>query len=167
MDLFNAAVVNAEHVRYASVVAAAPRPGSLRAARHVRSPYMALSAALYTTLYQFTGQVHERYDYANPTRGELLTMKDATLEDVTRGDSDGIVPTLSMLWGELLWATEADHLDTLGHFQDDQKPARHTDWLTSGAHMTRLEFSRMMDRVADFFLSSTGSSSTGSSSASG
>lgn len=152
MDLFNAAVLDAEHVRYASVVAGAPRPGSLRAARRVRSPSMALSAALYTTLYQFTGQVHERYDYASPTRGQLLMIKDALGDDVTRGDSDGIVPTLSMLWGELLWATEADHLDTLGHFLDDQKPAVHTDWLTSGAHMTRLEFRRMMDRVADFML---------------
>jgi len=164
MDLFNAAVVNAEHVRYASVVAAAPRPGSLRPAKGVRSPSMALSAALYTTLYQFTGQVHERYDYASPTRGQLLTIKDATGEDVTRGDSDGIVPTLSMLWGDLLWATEADHLDTLGHFQDDQKPAVHTDWLTSGAHMTRLEFRRMMDRVADFLLGSRAPASSPSSS---
>ena len=152
MDLFNAAVRDAEHVRYGSIAAAAPRPASLRAAKRIRSPSMALTAALYTTLYQFTGQFHEKYDYASPTRSQRLLMSDALGYEPTRGDCDGIVPTLSMIWGELLWATEADHLDTLGHFHDDLRPALHTDWLNSGAHMTRLEFGRMMDRIAQFLL---------------
>lgn len=152
MDLFNAAVENAEHVRYGCVVAAAPRPRSLKAARRIRGPYMAMTAALYATLSQFTNQPHERYGYAEASSPELRAMTDAlgTKPDDERGD--GIVPILSMLWGELLWTEEADHLDTLGHFHDDQKPPIHTDWLTSGSNLTRERFSRMMSAVASFQL---------------
>jgi hypothetical protein len=152
MDLFNAAVENAEDVRYGCIAAAAPRPSSLKAARRIRSAYMAMTAALYTTLYQFTAQKHERYGYAHPSTRELRLLSEALGTTPTEESSDGIVPTLSMLWGELLWAEEADHLDTLGHFHDDQKPAIHTDWLTSGAHLSRERFHRMMQKVADFLL---------------
>lgn len=152
MDLFNAAVENAEHVRYGCVVAAAPRPRSLKAARRIRGPYMAMTAALYATLSQFTNQPHERYSYAEASSPELRAMTEAlgAKPDDERGD--GIVPILSMLWGELLWTEEADHLDTLGHFHDDQKPPIHTDWLTSGSNLTRERFSRMMTAVASFQL---------------
>jgi hypothetical protein len=152
IDLFNASVEDAEHVRYGSVVAGSPTPSSLRAARRIRSPYTAFTAALYTTLYQFAGQRHDRYAYSAPKLEQRLAISDALGHEVTDGDSDGIVPTLSMLWGELLWATEADHLDTLGHFHDDAEPAVHTDWLNSGARMTRVEFARMTERVARFLL---------------
>ena len=53
MDLFNAATENRKGVRYASVATAAPPPRTLRFARRVRSPYAALTAAMYSTLYQF------------------------------------------------------------------------------------------------------------------
>lgn len=155
MDLFNAAVENAEHVRYGCVLAASPRPSSLKAARRIRSAYMAFTAALYTTLYQFTGQKHERYGYSSPSPAELSRITDALGHPPSDGDSDGIVPTLSMLWGELVWAEEADHLDTLGHFHDNESPSLHTDWLTSGTKMTRRRFNRMMSEVAQFFLHGT------------
>src|SRR5690606_29025837 len=106
----------------------------------------------YTTLYQFTGQRHERYGYAIPSPSELSRLVDALGRAPSDEDSDGIVPALSMLWGELVWAQEADHLDTLGHFHDDKKPAIHTDWLTSGAQLTRERFQHMMSQVAAFLL---------------
>ncbi len=152
MDMFNAAVTNAEHVRYGSIAAAAPKPGSLRAARRIRSPYMAFTAALYTTLYQFAAQPRERYGYAVPNNAELAQFRRFLEHDIGAEDNDGIVPTLSMLWGELIWVVESDHLDTLGHFHDDQRPAEHTDWLTSGARVTRDSFARMIKCVADFQL---------------
>ncbi len=152
MDLFNAAVQNAPSVRYGSIAAASPRPSSLRAARGIRSAYMAFTAALYSTLYQFTAERHERYGYATPTTPEKFQFKDALGYEPTDGDSDGIVPTMSMPWGELIWVTEGDHLDTLGHFHDDREPPLHTDWLTSGARMTRQEFERMVGRIAEFLL---------------
>lgn len=152
MDLFNAAVENAEHVRYGCVVAASPRPLSLKAARRIRGPYMAMTAALYATLYQFTSQPHERYGYSRPSGHELRLLTEALGRPPADDHCDGIVPILSMLWGELVWAEEADHLDTLGHFHDDQKPAIHTDWLTSGSNLTRERFNKMMAAIARFQL---------------
>lgn len=152
MDLFNAAVENAEHVRYGCVVAGSPRPLSLKAARKVRGPYMAMTAALYTTLYQVTSQRHERYGYSHPSAHELKRIGHALGHPPLDEHSDGIVPVLSMLWGPLVWAEDADHLDTLGHFHDDQRPAVHTDWLTSGSGISRERFSRMMTAVANFLL---------------
>ncbi len=152
MDLFGAAVENTENVRYGSVVTAAPRPATLRAARRIRSAYMAMTAALYTTLYQFAGQRHARYPYAKPSRPDQLAIARGIGREATETDSDGIVPTLSMLWGELVWAGEADHLDVIGHFHDDIRPVKHIDWLTSGAHFTRESFREVLDRIAEFQL---------------
>ncbi|MCH2109743.1 MAG: hypothetical protein MK135_10460 [Polyangiaceae bacterium] len=154
MDLFNAAVENAEHVRYGSILAAAPRPASLRAARRIRSPYTALTAALYSTLYQFTGQRHESYKYAHLSPEELRVAEARLGRSIGDVDNDGIVPSLSMKWGELVGIFDGDHLDMLGHFQDDQKPQQHIDWLTSGAKMNRARFQELMSRIAEFQLSS-------------
>ena len=66
--------------------------------------------------------------------------------------NDGIVPTLSMLWGELIWCGEGDHLDVLGHFHDDLRPSEHVDWLTSGAEFTRHRFGRLNDSIVSWLL---------------
>ena len=66
--------------------------------------------------------------------------------------SDGVVPTLSMVWDQLLWCGAADHLDVLGHFHDEFRPTRHVDWLTSGADFARPQFWRMMDTLVRFQL---------------
>ncbi len=73
-------------------------------------------------------------------------------EPVTPRSNDGIIPTLSMVWGKLIWCGEGDHLDVLGHFHDDQKPRRHVDWMTSGARFNRERFASLMDAVARFQL---------------
>jgi triacylglycerol lipase len=152
MDLFNSAVKSHSDVRYASIATAAPAPRALRFAQRVRSPYGALTAAMYTTLYQFTSQRPSVYDYAKPNGEELRILQEGIAEAITDELNDGIVPTLSMIWGKLLWAGEGDHLDVLGHFQDDVKPRLHTDWMTSGARFTRARFAALMDAVAGFLL---------------
>lgn len=152
MDLFNAATENQTAVRYACVVSASPAPRLLRAARRLRSPYAALTGAIYTTLYQFTSQRPKVYPYAQPTRREVDLMRAGIPHDVDESSNDGIVPTLSMLWGELLWAGEADHLDVLGHFHDEQTPSDHTDWVTSGARFTRQRFAALVDAIAQYQL---------------
>ncbi len=152
MDLFNAATENHRDVRYASVVSAAPAPRSLRMARRIRSPYAAFTAALYSTLYQFASQRPKVYPYARPSPREAELLRAGIDQPVTESSNDGIVPTLSMLYGELLWAGEADHLDVLGHFHDDQEPTEHTDWVTSGSRFTRQRFGALVDAIAQFQL---------------
>lgn len=153
MDLFNAVADDNRDVRYACVATAAPRPRTMRFAWRVRSPYTAFTAALYTTWYQFAGQRHKQYYYAHPSENERVALQLGIGHEISDADSDGIVPTLSMLWGKLLWAGEADHLDVLGHFYDKLKPSDHTDWLTSGASFDRRRFSDLLNQIATFQLS--------------
>lgn len=152
MDLFNAATENAPNVRYASVASVAPPPRSLRMARRIRSPYQALTAALYSTLYQFTSQCPKVYPYASPTPRQNELIRAAVDLPVSNASNDGIVPTLSMIWGDLIWTGEADHLDVLGHFYDEIRPTHHTDWVTSGARFTRQRFRALLDAIAEFQL---------------
>jgi triacylglycerol lipase len=152
MDLFNAATENRPGVRYGSIVSAAPPPRSLRIARRIRSPYTALTAAMFSTLYQFAGQRPRVYPYAKPTSRQLELLRAGIEHDIDDGISDGIVPTLSMIWGELLWAGEADHLDVIGHFHDDRAESEHTDWVTSGSRFTSQRFGALLDAIVEFQL---------------
>jgi len=152
MDLFNAATENRPSVRYGSVVSAAPPPRSLRIARRIRSPYTAFTAAMYSTLYQFAGQRPRIYPYAKPSARQLDLLHAGIDHEIGDGTSDGIVPTLSMIWGELLWAGEADHLDVIGHFHDDQDPTDHVDWITSGSRFSTQRFGAMLDAIVKFQL---------------
>ncbi|HET9957788.1 MAG TPA: hypothetical protein VFQ61_24990 [Polyangiaceae bacterium] len=154
MDLFNAATEDHVNVRYACVASAAPPPSSLRVARRVRSPYAAFTAALFSTMYQFASQPPNVYPYARPSTRQAELFRAGIDHEVDETSNDGIVPTLSMLWGELIWAGEADHLDVLGHFHDDLTPRTHTDWVTSGSRFTRQRFAALMDAIAHFQLSS-------------
>jgi triacylglycerol lipase len=61
MDLFNAATEDSSHVRYGCVASAAPPPHPVAFVRRVRSPYAALTAAMFSTLYQFTSQRPKMY----------------------------------------------------------------------------------------------------------
>jgi hypothetical protein len=154
MDLFNAAAEDSPRVRYGSVATAAPAPQAMRFARRIRSPYAALTAAMYSTLYQFTTQRPNMYPYATPTPEQTELLKKSISEDVTDRSNDGVVPTLSMVWGDLIWSGDGDHLDVLGHFHDDAQPRTHVDWMTSGASFTRKRFTSVLDAIAKFQLGS-------------
>ena len=152
MDLFNAATENRPGVRYGSIASAAPPPRSLRIARRIRSPYTAITAAMFSTLYQFAGQRPRVYPYAKPTSRQMELLRAGIEHDIDDGISDGIVPTLSMIFGELLWAGEADHLDVLGHFHDEREGSPHTDWITSGSRFGEQRFGALLDAIVEFQL---------------
>ena len=152
MDLFNAATEDRSAVRYGSIATGAPPPGTLHLAQRVRSPYGAFSAALFSTIHRFTAQQHRRYGYS-PISPEVKDRLSRALGGpVNERSSDGVVPTLSMVWDQLLWCGAADHLDVLGHFHDEFRPSRHVDWLTSGADFGRPQFWRLMDTLVRFQL---------------
>ena len=155
MDIFNAVCHDAEHVRYGSVVTASPPPVPLRLATRIRSPYAALTAAIYSTLYQVTSREHAGYPSPAAVGENLSVLESGVGREVTGSACDGIVPTLSMLWGKLLWAGRGDHLDIVGHFQDDEKPPVHIDWLWSGSSFTRRRFGDAMDSISRFILEDT------------
>ncbi len=153
-DLFNAAAEDAPNVRYGCIATASPSPKPMRLARRLWHPYSAMTAAIYATFYQFAGKSARMYPYAAPTEQQAAMLRWCTSERLTARSNDGVVPTLSMLWGELLWCSEGDHLDVIGHFQDDERPTRHVDWMNSGAHFNRQRFESLMDALGAFLLSS-------------
>ena len=153
-DLFNASTEVDPRVRFGCIASAAPPPRSMRLARRIRSPYAAFTATIYAMLYQFASKVPDVYPYARPTERELALLRSGIDHEISDSTNDGIVPTLSMLHGELIWAGEADHLDVLGHFHDEEPGVgtQHRDWITSGARFTRKRFNALLDALASFQL---------------
>ena len=153
VDLFNASTEGDPKVRFGCIASAAPAPRSMRLARRIRSPYAARTAAIYSTLYQFASKIPDVYPYARPNERELALLRAGIDHEILDSTNDGIVPTLSMLHGELLWAGEADHLDVLGHFHDDEPGSSpHRDWITSGSRFSRMRFNALLDALASFQL---------------
>jgi len=153
MELFNAMVVDNPAVRYGCVVTAAPAPGARGLLSSFGSPLGPFQMGAYSTVYGFARRTSPRYPYATPDPAQTLTLTHGLREPPRPDMVDGIVPTLSMLWGELLWCGVADHLDVVGHFGDrGPGPRKHVDWLRSGANFRRDDFAAMADALSAFLL---------------
>jgi hypothetical protein len=66
--------------------------------------------------------------------------------------NDGIVPTRSQVWGEILQAVQADHLDAIGHFNDPAVLPPHFDWLPTGSGFDRRRFEALWNGVVNSIL---------------
>lgn len=152
MDMFTASVDDADDVRYGCLVASSPPPGPRRLVTSIRSPYAALSATIYSTLYTIAARPHSHYPFPEVDADTAAALEASIGRPPSERLNDGVVPTLSMLWGKLLWAGQGDHLDVMGHFHDDDTPTIHTDWLTCGADFGRQRFGEAMDALARFLL---------------
>ena len=157
MDVFNAATANDARVRYGCAASAAPAPTPWDLGRRIRSPYAALTAAMFSTLYTVTSQRHVRYGYANPDVQQSIGLTRGLGTDIDEQSNDAVVPTRSMLWGNLIWCGPGDHLDVIGHFHGGRGVTSHVDWMTSGAAFDRNRFAELMDSVTAFQLAGSGS----------
>ena len=151
MDIFNAGVENNPNVRYGCVATRMPPPGPVRLLKNLRSPINALSAAVFSTLYVGAGRTSKVYPPPGPPPGVREYLEQKLGHEFDNSLNDGLVPTASMIWGDVLWAGNADHLDVLGHFRGD-RDSTHTDWLVSGAGFREDDFDEVMDAVAEFQL---------------
>ncbi|HEY5961893.1 MAG TPA: hypothetical protein VIV60_35280 [Polyangiaceae bacterium] len=152
IDLLNAATEDNPEIRYGCMISAAPAPIELKFVKRLFSPYAAATAAIYSTVHHVTARRPKIYPYAEPTQEQRDQFRWGFGFPIDDRANDGIVPTLSMLWGQLIWCGQADHLDILGHFHDDEQPRIHVDWMNSGAHVTRSRFGQAMDALAEFLL---------------
>ena len=144
MDLFQAGVEDRPGVRYQSVATYAPQNAVKDWLSALRSPWAAMSAGVFTALYNLTARIDQRYPCA-PGDGVAQAKLKAMLGEVIEpGANDGVVPLTSQIWGDLIWVGKADHLDIVGHFPG---PGGHTDWLASGARFQRVRFDVVMDRI--------------------
>jgi pimeloyl-ACP methyl ester carboxylesterase len=151
MDVFNVAVEDNPKLRYGCVVTRAPAPGPIRVGRNLRTPIQALSAAFFSTLWVGAGRISKVYPPPMPVPEALEVLETALHHPFEISLNDGLVPTASMIWGQVLWAGTADHLDILGHFQGE-RDSSHTDWLVSGAGFREQDFDEAMDAIAEFQL---------------
>ncbi|HEY8080025.1 MAG TPA: hypothetical protein VIF62_38105 [Labilithrix sp.] len=126
MDLFIAGVEDRPGVDYQCTCSMAPPPSAQKLARSLTSPWRAISGALFTTLYGITSRYDERYPCAPPDPGpEAEKILETGLGRAPGARAnDGVVPTLSQIWGRIVWAGMADHLDVLGHFPGPDAPKR-------------------------------------------
>lgn len=147
MHLFNAAVSDRPGVRYTSVVTTAPSPPRAYWSSDYLSVPRASLAAVFTTLYVIAGQAHRHYPYPPASQEKLLAFSpELVVNDRT---SDGIVPTLSQVHGEILDVVNSDHLDVVGQFAGAVPDDPYADWLPSGSGFDEARFLRTWGRVAD------------------
>ena len=151
MDVFNASVVRRRGVRYGSVVAQAPRPSIRSRIGAGLDPGAQVTRGLYSVLYSLTAATPDHLSpRLAPEVARLLRHTYGVIPSAA--DNDGIVPTRSQAWGEVLHAAVADHLDVLGYFADATHDPPHVDWVVTGSGFTRPRFEALWGDVTRFLL---------------
>jgi triacylglycerol lipase len=149
VDVFNAATRDRPGVRYGSVLAYARKPGLLSTISVGLDPYGQATHALFYGLYRVASGL-PRTSVPELTQPQVDTLLHTYGMIPERVANDGVVPTVSQVWGEIIHATRADHLDVLGHFGDSTQRPPHIDWLSSGTGFTRPQFDALWADVAKF-----------------
>ena len=117
MEVFNASVLQRPGIRYGAVVGQAAPP-SLRATLHAGiDPAAQVTHALYSALYRLIAAAPVRVS-PQLAPAQARALRRAYRAMPSPAANDGIVPTLSQAWGQVIHAAVADHLDVLGHFRD-------------------------------------------------
>lgn len=145
LDLFNAAVVDASHVSYGCVVTAAPPPPMHYEADVLRLTKLVFAGA-FTLMHTLASREHRHYPYPHPGDEVLASLGGSLGFEVHRGTNDGIVPSLSQVYGKILYVARADHLDVVGQYDTGEK---HSDWLPSGSDFDARGFRAAWGAVAE------------------
>jgi triacylglycerol lipase len=151
MEVFNASVLQRPGIRYGAVVGQAAPP-SLRATLHAGiDPAAQVTHALYSGLYRLIEAAPARVSpQLAPAQARVLRRAYRALPSPAA--NDGIVPTLSQAWGQVIHAAVADHLDVVGHFRDASHVPPHVDWLVSGSGFDRGSFEALWGDVVRFLV---------------
>lgn len=140
-DLINATVSTPKHIRHGSVITRSPKP-TPQGLRGTGSLYGVALFVAYGLAYALAARSREGKIAERAIDADIV---DPPLE---RRDNDGIVPSLSQVWGEIIAVVEADHLDVVGHHRRDVG----ADWLPSGSQFDGDDFDQLWDRVVAFGL---------------
>lgn len=151
MAEFNAKYTDRSSVRYASVVTVAPPPTFRSRLALGVDVYAQISHGVYTWLHILAGRMPPS-PAGVPTAAQLRVLSRTLHKIPAPASNDGIVPSLSQHWGEVLCGVEADHHDVIGHFDDPRHEPPHVDWLTSGSNFRRPAFEQLWTKVLEFLL---------------
>jgi len=146
-DLINACTADPK-IAYASVVARATPPSFRNAWRSLRDLY----AQLMFPVYAFLHRVARRDELGAPPLSALQVTQLAEGASAlpVRADSDGLVPTLSQVWGTVLYFAQADHLDVVGQYGLSSQAAATGDWIPSYSPFGHEQFLELWSRVVHF-----------------
>ncbi|MEM7435654.1 MAG: triacylglycerol lipase [Myxococcota bacterium] len=150
IDLLNAATEDRPGVRYGCVVMKASDPGWQTVRAIGFDPYRQASNLVYRFLKWVGTDEASKYPDPTPQQDRMLTDRYGQVPGPTQ--TDGIVPTRSQLWGELVYAGRGDHLDVCGHFDDVEHDPPHYDWLATGSGFDRAQFESLWGAVTDFLM---------------
>jgi hypothetical protein len=132
MDLFNAATADRPGLRVGCVVTQARPPGLRSALAAGFDPYAQATHALFVGLQRLAARTDAAKDpVLLPAQDDALRRAFGRRPGVRA--NDGMVPTLSQVWGEVVGAAWADHHDVIGHFDAPRAVPPHFDWMTSGS----------------------------------
>ncbi|RKH72957.1 esterase/lipase family protein [Corallococcus aberystwythensis] len=143
MRAFNANTEDREGVRYGCVVTGAPPPTlTLR----LLLSQDALLHGIFAALYEKSAPLSRELQVPERTAAQTQALQDV-LGRSFEARSDGIVPSRSQVWGQVLHVAKADHMDVMGHFD---QPPDYISWLKSGSDFQAPQFQAMWERVIDF-----------------
>ena len=146
-DLLNACTLDPP-LAYGSVVTCAAPP---RFRTWLRS-FMNLYSQIMYPLFWFLHRTSREKDESlrkHHSAAQLASVDAGLGRSATGQDSDGVVPSLSQVWGRVLHVAQADHLDVVGQYgaAGDEGGG---DWLPSASGFDRPAFEALWDTVAAF-----------------
>ena len=142
-DVLNACTAEPD-VPHGSVITRAPAPTVRSLLR--RDLYAAGSHFVYALLYGLA---------ARSTAADVGAREQGSLAGhLAPSHNDGIVPSRSQIWGQVVALVEADHLDVVGHYGSagGRDALAEADWLPSGAGFDDRAFDRLWSDVATFLV---------------
>ncbi|HKO46773.1 MAG TPA: hypothetical protein VJV79_03570 [Polyangiaceae bacterium] len=146
-DLLNACTADPK-IAYASVVARATPPSFRNGWRSLRDLYAQLMFPVYAFLHRIARR--DELGAPPPTLVQLAQLGQSASPLPVRADSDGVVPTLSQVWGKILYFAQADHLDVVGQYGLSSQAARTGDWIPSYSPFGHEQFLELWSCVARF-----------------
>lgn len=149
MKAFNQRVLMREGVATASVLTAARKPGIGSALAAGLDPAAHATHTVYNALHRIAAAMSEDNVPVLDDVARAAIVK-VFGEVIGADENDGIVPTRSQVFGEVLQAVRADHHDVIGHFHDPIHDPPHYDWLATGTQFRRNHFEALWLQVADF-----------------
>jgi triacylglycerol lipase len=148
-DLLNASTADPDSLRYGSVVCRARPPSLSNLVVFKHNPYAQSMHALYALLSHVAGLAKAK-QFPDPVPEQRDVLERVFGQYPELSWSDGIVPTLSQIWGEVIHATHADHLDVVGHYGALRPGQPTTDWLPSRSGFDDAAFDALWSDVARF-----------------
>jgi len=158
MDLLNAVVHDRPGVRIGSVVTAARRPSVGTAMAAGLDPSSHATHAIYVALAGVAAAGPRGWS-PPATAEQAAVLRRAYGAMPPPQANDGVVPTRAQVWGRVIRAVRADHLDVIGHFRGPHRDPPHYDWLATGSGFDAAAFAALWTAVADFAFGAADSAS--------